>query len=171
MATINQLTPAQLFAAVTAAGDSTGRIGRYTVDSLTLQISNLPGVMNPLRLAYNEAVALLVAANLDPNNLTDEQAADTYYAMAYACAYGMLLKDAAGATNLPAENFQSTRMEFGERVRIFFNLAGKHYDMVGINRNVNPYFDNAQWQGRFEIVTKADATPDYPYQNSFTTIP
>lgn len=171
MAAINQLTPAQLFAAVTAAGDSTGRIGRFTVDSLTAQIQNLPGVMNPLRLVYNEAVTLLTNANLDPNNLTDDQAANSYFGMAFACAYRLLLTDAAGATNLPAENFTSTRMEFGERVKIFYHLAGKHYDQVGINRNVNPYYDNSQWQGRFSIVNKDDGTPGYPFDNAFTTFP
>lgn len=171
MASLAQLSPTQLFAAVTAAGDSTGRIGRWTVDALISRIQNLPQVMNPLYIVYNEAVTLITNAGLTPSNLTDAVAADAMYAQAYAAAYRLLLEDSAGATNLPAENFTSTRQEFGDRVRIFYNLAGKHYDMAGISRNVNPYYDNAKWRGEFNIVTKDDATPDYPFQNSFTTIP
>ena len=171
MASISQLTPAQLFTAVTAAGDSSGQIGRWTVDALASRNAILPTVMQPLRMVYNEAADLLTNAGYDINNLTDRQAADAYYAMAYACAYQLLLEDSAGASTLPAENFVTARQEFGQRVKVFFQLAGKHYDNLGIPRDTNPYYDNAAYRGSFELVTRDDATQDYPFNSSFTTIP
>lgn len=171
MASIQQLTPEQLFTAVSAAGDSTGRIGRWNYDAFVSWIQIMPPVMQPLSLAYNEAVALITAAGLNPSNLTDTEAADAFYGMAFAAAYRLLLIDATGASSLPAENFQTARSEFGQRVTAFYQLAGKHYDQVGIARTANPYWDAAQWQGTFDIVTRNDATDGYPFNNSFTTIP
>jgi hypothetical protein len=171
MAQLVELTSAQLFTVVTAAGDGSGRIGRWTVDALVSYIQSLPSFMQPLTLAYNECVTLLTGVGLNPASLTDQQAADATYAMAFAAAYRLLLVDSAGATTLPAENFVTARQEFGQRVTIFYQLAGKHYDAVGVPKTSNPYYDYAKWEGSFDIVTRDDATQGYPYGNSFTTIP
>ena len=171
MATIVQLTAAQLFAAVTATGDSTGQIGRWTYDSLTSRISNLPPQMNVLNIVYNECAGLISDAGLDITNLTNSQSGHAYYAMAYSAAYKLLLEDSAGASTLPAENFQNVRQEFGQRVQVFWNLAAKHYDELGISRTANPYFNSAAFGASFNLVDRNSTSSGYPFKNQFTSIP
>lgn len=166
MPALAALTPAQVFTlAASGAGDSSGRIGRWTVDSLTAHATNAPTGMGYCPMAFEEAKLLLTGAGLAHATLTDLQYANANYAMAFSIAYKLLNIDATGASGLPAENFVTARQEYGQRVQALFDLAGKYYNAVGVALTANPYYNAVRYSGTFEQVGPQHVTTNYPYDS------
>lgn len=165
MATLAALTPAQMFTLAANAGDSGGRIGSWTLDSVTAYATNAPAGMGHCAMAFEEAKELIAGAGLDYTNLTTLQFANANLGMAYSVAYKLLLNVATGQSGLPAENFTTASQEFGQRVKALFDLAGKYYDELGITPTANPYFNSNRYYASFEQVSPQNATPNYPFND------
>lgn len=166
MPTLVSLTPAQMFTIAANEGDSSGRIGTWTLDKVIAYATNAPAGMGHCDMAFEEAKELIAGTGLVYTALTTLQFANANFAMAYSIAYKLLLNVATGQSGLPAENFTTASQEFGQRVKTLFDLAGKYYDALGIATTANPYFNSYRYSASFEQVGPQNATPNYPYNQS-----
>ena len=148
MATLTQPTGTQI-TAIVKVGDSLAQVGGWDATSIDALIAALP-TANPITMAYNEAVILLMGAGYDYQNLTNVEHGHAFAALIYKCIADLLGNWKSITTYVPNEQGRDGLTEHTRKqMRDFINKSVVQWSELGISPSWNPY----DLTGTYDIAT------------------